>query len=63
MSASTRVSPATESSKAITRTVVYVVLYVVVSAIVQYVFASLLPSFKVEIAEYSVYAQILIAIA
>ncbi|MEM3988504.1 MAG: mechanosensitive ion channel [Sulfolobales archaeon] len=63
MSASTQVSPVAESSKAITRTVVYVVLYVVVSAIVQYVFASLLPSFKIEIAEYSVYAQILIAVA
>lgn len=60
---STEVSPIRETSKAITRTVTYIVAYVVVSAIVQYVFAGLLPSLKVEVAEYSVYAQILMAVA
>lgn len=60
---SSEVSPAREISRSFTRTVIYVVLYVVAAAVVQYIFAELLPVFRVTIAEYSVYIQILLAVA
>ncbi|MCS7140505.1 MAG: mechanosensitive ion channel family protein [Candidatus Nezhaarchaeota archaeon] len=52
-----------ETSKAITKTVIYVILYVVSSALLQYIFTGLLPSLRIYIAEYAVYAQILLALA
>ncbi|MCS7099716.1 MAG: mechanosensitive ion channel family protein, partial [Sulfolobales archaeon] len=60
---SSEVSTAREISKAVTRTALYVVLYIVVAAVVQYLFTDLLPSFRIAVAEYSVYAQILLAVA
>lgn len=51
-----------KASKAITKTAIYVVLYVIVSGIVQYLFTSFLPSIKISVAEYSIYVQILLAI-
>lgn len=43
--------------------VMYIVLYVVVSALVRYVISMLLPGFGITIAEYEVYIQILLALA
>lgn len=54
---------AKEVGSAIAMVVVYVVLYVFVSAVVKYLFTSLFPSFKIRIGEYEVYVQILLAVA
>lgn len=56
-------NPAKEASKAMLKTIVVVVLYVAVAAVVQYIFTGLLPTFKIHVEEYSTYAQILLAIA
>ncbi len=56
-------NPLVEASKAMIKTVVVVVLYVIIAAIVQYVFTGLLPMYKIRIEEYSAYAQILLALA
>jgi len=58
-----QVAPAREISKSMARVILYIVLYVIAAAIVQYVFKDLLPSFKIEIGDYVVYAQILLAVA
>ncbi len=60
---STEVNIPKEVSKATVKVVIYIILYVVVAAVVQYIFTGLLPSFKLKVAEYVVYAQILLAIA
>lgn len=60
---STEVRPAEEASKAATRVAVYVVFYLITSAVVQYAFTGILPQFRIEVAEYAVYAHILVSIA
>jgi len=57
-----RKSVAKESSKAMLM-VVYIVLYVAVSIVMQYLFSSLLPAYGIPIQDYAVYANILIALA
>ncbi|MEZ0393475.1 MAG: mechanosensitive ion channel domain-containing protein [Desulfurococcaceae archaeon] len=52
-----------KASAAMGKTILYVVLYVIVAAAVQYVFASLLPSLGISVADYAPYAQILLALA
>lgn len=49
-------------SNSIIKLVIYVILYVITSGIVQYIFTNLLPSINIDIAQYSVYAQILLAL-
>lgn len=54
---------ARNASTSIVRTIVYIVLYVVISAIVKYLMGDFLPKYKINIAEYEVYVQILLALA
>lgn len=56
-------SPVGKVSRSIAMVVLYVVSYVAVAAIVQYIFKDLLPAFKIDISEYVVYVQILLAVA
>lgn len=56
-------SPVGKVSRSIATLVLYIVLYVIAAALVQYVFKDLLPAFKVDIGEYAVYVQILLAVA
>jgi small conductance mechanosensitive channel len=51
------------SSKAMLMVVVYIVLYVAVSIVMQYLFLSLLPKYGIPIQDYAVYANILVALA
>jgi len=53
---------AKRASAAIARVVVIVVLYVLVSAAVHYLMATLLPSYRIAVADYEVYAQLLLAL-
>ncbi|MEM2809008.1 MAG: mechanosensitive ion channel [Candidatus Methanomethylicia archaeon] len=53
---------AKKASSSIIRTIVYVVVYVVVAASVQWLFSSFLPSYKIYVADYLVYVQILISL-
>jgi len=50
-------------SKSIARLIVYIVLYVAVSAFVKYLIADFLPRFGMSLGEYEVYVQILLALA
>lgn len=52
-----------ESSKAIAKLVVYIVLYVAVAMLVQHLFFDFLPKYDINITGYAVYANILIALA
>jgi hypothetical protein len=49
-------------SKSIARLIVYIVLYVAVSAFVKYLIADFLPRFGMSLGEYEVYVQILLAL-
>jgi len=53
---------AKRASAAIARVVVIVVLYVLVSAAVHYLMATLLPGYGIAVADYEVYAQLLLAL-
>jgi small-conductance mechanosensitive channel len=53
---------AKRASAAIARVVVIVVLYVLVSAAVHYLMAMLLPGYGIAVADYEVYAQLLLAL-
>ena len=53
---------AKRTSAAIARVVVIVVLYVLVSAAVHYLMATLLPGYGIAVADYEVYAQLLLAL-
>ena len=50
-------------SRAIFRIAVYIVAYVVVSAIAQYLFTDLLPKYNINLQEYLTYVQLLLAVA
>ncbi|MCS7111962.1 MAG: mechanosensitive ion channel [Ignisphaera sp.] len=54
---------AKEVGSATIRVAIYVVLYVLVSAVARYIFVSLFPSLGLHISEYEVYVQILLAVA
>jgi small-conductance mechanosensitive channel len=49
-------------SVSVARIVLYVVLYVLVSAVVHYSMSTLLPGYGITVADYEVYAQILLAL-
>ncbi|MEM2213113.1 MAG: mechanosensitive ion channel [Candidatus Nezhaarchaeales archaeon] len=51
------------TTAAMVKTALYVVLYVVITAVVQWFFTSFLPRYGVDIANYVMYAQTLLAIA
>ncbi len=53
---------ATHTSRAIAKTIIYIILFVIVSAIIKYMVEQLLPSFGVNIVDYQVYIQILLSI-
>lgn len=52
-----------KASKALAKTVMFIILFVVVSAIVQFLINTFLPSFEIRIGEYAVYINILISLA
>jgi small conductance mechanosensitive channel len=58
-----RAEIARKASASIVRVIVYVVIYVLVAALLQWFFTSLLPGYGINIADYLVYVQILLAIA
>jgi small-conductance mechanosensitive channel len=58
-----KTSVAKESSKAFVKIVTYIVLYVVVSALVQYLLVELMPKFDINITSYIVYVNILLSLA
>ncbi|ADM27038.1 conserved hypothetical protein [Ignisphaera aggregans DSM 17230] len=51
------------TSRAIAKTIIYIVLYVIVAALVKYIVEQLLPTFNISITDYQVYIHILLAIA
>lgn len=59
---STGVEVAKKSSLAVVRVVVYVVLYVVVAAFVQWVFTELAPGYGLAVGDYLGYVQVLLAL-
>lgn len=58
-----RAEIARKASASIVKVTVYVVIYVLVAALLQWFFTSLLPRYGINIADYLVYVQILLAIA
>lgn len=56
-------SIAKESSKAIVKVVVYIILYVTIAMFIQYLFFNFLPQYGINITDYAAYANILIALA
>jgi small-conductance mechanosensitive channel len=50
-------------STSMARIVLYIVLYVIAAAIVQWLFTSFLPSYGISLADYIVYVQILLSVA
>lgn len=58
-----KVSAAKESSKTLAMIMVYIVLYVVISIATQHIVGSVLPSFEINITDYSSYINILLALA
>lgn len=51
------------AAKAMAKIVLYVVLYVAVAAVIQWLFTSFMPQFGINIADYIGYVQVLLAIA
>jgi len=54
---------AAKASAAVARVVVYIVLYIVVAALVRWFIRDFLPTLKIDVTEYEVYVQILLAVA
>jgi small conductance mechanosensitive channel len=54
---------AKNTTAALAKVILYVVLYVAVAAVIQWVFTSFLPQFRIDITDYMGYVQILLAVA
>ncbi|MEM4577041.1 MAG: mechanosensitive ion channel [Candidatus Nezhaarchaeales archaeon] len=52
-----------ETSKALLNTVLFIVIYVLISAAIQYMITTVLPMFNISILDYAVYIHILLALA